>query len=158
MDRYTFQAVLQKHLRDRPLLRANGTSEEEQQRRVVEELTAWLFAPNGSDPGQVELTFVGQPNPVVKHRRDFLTGGLIDRAIDQASRRACDREWRGAADAGLSTEQLMCAVDAQVRHIVDQLTPGNCAEYLVLPDAMRVGTVRRIPQPPVLPVQLERPH
>lgn len=158
MDRFSFRAVLQKHLRDRPLLRANGTSQEEQQGRVVEDLTAWLFAPNGSDPGQVELTFVGQPNPVIKHRRDFVTGGLIDRAIDEASHRACEREWRGAGETGLSTEQLMCAVDAQVRHIVDQLTPGNCTQYLTLPDAMRVGTVRRIPQAPVLPIELERPH
>jgi len=158
MDRFTFRAVLQKHLRGRPLLRANGASEDEQQRRVVADLTAWLFSPNGSDPGQVELAFVGQPNPVIKHRRDFITGGLIDRAIDEASHRACDREWRGAEETGLSTEQLMCAVDAQVRHIVDQLTPGNCEQYLTLPDAMRVGTVRRIPQAPVLPIELERPH
>jgi ATP-dependent 26S proteasome regulatory subunit len=158
MDRSTFRAVVQKHLHGRPLLRANGASGEEQQRRVVADLTAWLFSPNGSDPGQVELTFVGQPNPVIKHRRDFVTGGLIDRAIDQASHRACDREWRGAEQTGLSTEQLMCAVDAQVRHIVDQLTPGNCEQYLTLPDAMRVGTVRRIPQAPVLPIELERPH
>jgi hypothetical protein len=158
MDRFTFRAVLQKHLRGRPLLRANGASEEEQQRRVVADLTAWLFSPNASDPGQVELTFVGQPNPVIKHRRDFVTGGLIDRAIDEASHRACDREWRGAEETGLSTEQLMCAVDAQVRHIVDQLTPGNCEQYLTLPDATRVGTVRRIAQAPVLPIELERPN
>jgi ATP-dependent 26S proteasome regulatory subunit len=158
MNRSTFRAVIQKHLRGRPLLRANGDSEEEQQRRVVADLTAWLFSPNGSDPGQVELTFVGQPNPVIKYRRDFITGGLIDRAIDDASHRACDREWRGAEESGLSTEQLMCAVDAQVRHIVDQLTPGNCEQYLTLPDAMRVGTVRRIQQAPVLPIELERPN
>ncbi len=135
-----------------------ATSEDAAQRRVVADLTAWLFAPNGSDPGQVEITFVGQPNPVVKHRRDFLTGGLVDRAINEASHDACDEEWRGAEESGLSTERLMCALDSQVRHIVDQLTPGNCEQYLTLPDAMRVGTVRRIPQAPVLPIELERPH
>jgi ATP-dependent 26S proteasome regulatory subunit len=158
MDRFSFRAVLQKHLRGRPFRRANGTSEEEQQRRIVADLTAWLFAPNGSDPGQVEITFVGQPNPVIKHRRDFLTGGLVDRAIQEASLEACEQEWRGAEEPGLSMERVMCAVDAQVRHIVDQLTPGNCEQYLTLPDAMRVGTVRRLPQAPVLPIQLERPH
>jgi hypothetical protein len=158
MDRFTFRAVLQKHLRGRPFRRANGTSEEEQQRRIVADLTAWLFAPNGSDPGQVEITFVGQPNPVIKHRRDFLTGGLVDRAIQEASLEACEQEWRGAEEPGLSMERVMCAVDAQVRHIVDQLTPGNCEQYLTLPDAMRVGTVRRLPQAPVLPIQLERPR
>jgi hypothetical protein len=158
MDRFTFQAVLRKHLRGRPFRRENGTSDEEEQRRVLADLTAWLFAPNGSDQGQVELSFIGQPNPVIKYRRDFLTGGLVDRAIDQASQAACDQEWRGAEVPGLSTEQLMFTLDAQVRHIVDQLTPGNCEHYLTLPDAMRVGTVRRIPQAPVLPIELERPH
>jgi SpoVK/Ycf46/Vps4 family AAA+-type ATPase len=158
MDRFAFQAVLRKHLRDRPFRRANGTSDEEEQRRAEADLTAWLFAPNGSDPGQVELTFIGQPNPVIKYRRDFLTGGLIDRAIDQASQLACDQEWRGAETPGLSTERLMFTLDAQVHHIVDQLTPGNCEHYLTLPDATRVGTVRRIAQAPVLPIELERPH
>ena len=106
----------------------------------------------------MEISFVGQPNPVVKHRRDFLTGGLIDRAINQASGDACQEEWLGAEECGLSTERLICALDSQVRHIVDQLSPGNCEQYLALPDAMRVGTVRRIPQAPVLSIELERPH
>ena len=51
---------------------------------------------------------------------------------------------------------LMRAIDAQVRAIVDQLSPGNCEQYLDLPDAVRVGTLRRIAQSPVLPIQLER--
>jgi ATP-dependent 26S proteasome regulatory subunit len=158
MDRFAFRAVIQKHLRGKPFRRENGDSEDAALRRVVADLTAWLYAPNGSDPGQVEITFVGQPNPVVKHRRDFLTGGLIDRAINQASGDACQEEWLGAEVCGLSTDRLICALDAQVRHIVNQLTPGNCEQYLALPDAMRVGTVRRIPQAPVLSIELERPH
>jgi len=158
MHRSGFRAVAEKHLNGRPFRRQNGAAGRARQRQAVADLTAWLFAPNGSDPGQVEITFVGQPNPVVKHRRDFLTGGLVDRAVQEASREACDHEWLGAEDPGLSTERLMCAIDAQVRNIVDQLTPGNCEHYLTLPDAMRVGTVRRIPQTPVLPIELERPH
>jgi ATP-dependent 26S proteasome regulatory subunit len=157
-DRSTFRAVLQKHLNGRPFRGQNGASDDAWRRRVVTDLTAWLFAPNGNDAGQVEITFVGQPNPVVKHRRDFLTGGLVDRAVQEATRAACDEEWRGAEEPGLSTERLMCALDAQVRDIVDQLTPGNCEQYLTLPDAVRVGTVRRIPQAPVLPIELERMH
>jgi hypothetical protein len=158
LDRSGFRAVLHKHLNGRPFRGQNGASDDAWRRRAVADLTAWLFAPNGSDAGQVEITFVGQPNPVLKHRRDFLTGGLVDRAVQEATRRACVEEWRGAEDPGLSTERLMCALDAQVRDIVEQLTPGNCEQYLSLPDAMRVGTVRRVPQAPVLPIELERPH
>jgi hypothetical protein len=158
LDRSAFRAVLHKHLSGRPFRRQNGASGDAWRRRVVADLTAWLFAPNGNDAGQVEITFVGQPNPVFKHRRDFLTGGLVDRAVQEATRAACDEEWRGAEEPGISTQRLMCALDAQVRDIVDQLTPDNCEQYLTLPDAMRVGTVRRIPQAPVLPIELERPH
>jgi SpoVK/Ycf46/Vps4 family AAA+-type ATPase len=158
LDRSAFRAVVHKHLNGRPFRGQNGASDDASRRRAVADLTAWLFAPNGNDAGQVEITFVNRPNPVVKHRRDFLTGGLVDRAVQEATRAACDEEWRGAEESGLTTERLMCALDAQVRAIVDQLTPGNCEQYLALPDAMRVGTVRRIPQAPVLPIELERPH
>jgi ATP-dependent 26S proteasome regulatory subunit len=158
LDRSAFRAVLHKHLNGRPFRGQNGASNDAWRRRMVAELTAWLFSPNGNDAGQVEITFVGQPNPVLKHRRDFLTGGLVDRAVQQATRGACDDEWRGTEEPGLSSGQLMCALDAQVRDIVDQLTPANCEHYLTLPDAMRVGTVRRIAQAPVLPIELERPH
>jgi hypothetical protein len=50
----------------------------------------------------------------------------------------------------------MRAIDAQVQNIVGQLAPGNCDQYLTLPDAVRVGTVRRLEQPAVLPIELER--
>jgi ATP-dependent 26S proteasome regulatory subunit len=151
VDRFGFRAVLEKHLRDLPFRDAEASPQ-----RAVSDLTTWLFAPNGSDGGQVELSFVGQPNPQAKYRRDFLTGGLIDRAVQQASAEACRAHWRRDSSPGLTSEHLMRAFDAQVRHIVDQLTPGNCEQYLTLPDAVRVGTVRRIAQPPVLPIELER--
>jgi ATP-dependent 26S proteasome regulatory subunit len=151
VGRFDFRAILAKHLRGRPFQEGD-----EGRRRALANLTIWLFAPNSAEPGAVELTFVGQPNPVTKHRRDFVTAGLIDRAIQQAARGCCNDEWESGENTWLTTERLMSALDDQVRGIVDQLTPGNCDQYLSLPDAMRVGAVRRVPQPPVLPVQLER--
>jgi ATP-dependent 26S proteasome regulatory subunit len=151
LSRRSFRAVLAKQLRDRPLWGGEGA-----ERRLIADLTAWLFAPNASDAGQVEITYVGQPNPVVKHRRDFLTAGLVDRAVQQACSEACDAEWRGSGRPGIDTETLMRAIDAQVQNIVGQLAPGNCDQYLTLPDAVRVGTVRRLEQPAVLPIELER--
>jgi hypothetical protein len=151
VGRFDFRSILAKHLRDRPF--EDG---DEGRRRAVADLTSWLFAPNSAEPGAVDLTFVGQPNPVTKHRRDFVTAGLIDRAVQQAARGCCNDEWESGSSAWLTSERLVCAIDEQVQGIVDQLTPGNCDQYLTLPDAMRVGTVRRVPQLPVLPVQLER--
>jgi ATP-dependent 26S proteasome regulatory subunit len=151
MDRFGFRAVIEKHLRGRPFVGSANA-----QRSAVADLTAWLFAPNSGDEGLVELNYVGQPNAVTKYRRDFLTAGLVDRAVQQASAEACDDEWRGSEPIGLTTERLQRAIDAQVRHIVDQLTPGNCEQYLTLPDAVRVGTVRRVARASVLPIELER--
>jgi hypothetical protein len=151
VGRFDFRSILAKHLRDRPF--EDG---DEGRRRAVADLTSWLFAPNSAEPGAVDLTFVGQPNPVTKHRRDFVTAGLIDRAVQQAARGCCNDEWESGSSAWLTSERLVCAIDEQAQGIVDQLTPGNCDQYLTLPDSMRVGTVRRVPQLPVLPVQLER--
>ncbi len=159
LERFGFRAVMGKLLRDLPLA-GDEQDEEAARREAVAALGTWLFAPHtgdaGGSSGIVELSYVGQPSPVVVQRRDFLTAGLLDRAVQQACKEACDAEWSGAEPSGLTTEQLMCAIDDQVRHIVDQLTPGNCEQYLTLPDATRVASVRRLPQPPVLPIQLER--
>jgi hypothetical protein len=151
MDRFGFRAVLDKQLHRRPF--AGG---EHARRRAVLDLTTWLFAPNAQGGGLVELNFVGQANAVTKHRRDFLTAGLIDRAVQQASAEACEAEWQRGDASGLTSSLLQRAIDAQVRHVVDQLTPGNADQYLTLPDAVRVGSVRRIAQPPLLPIELER--
>jgi ATP-dependent 26S proteasome regulatory subunit len=151
LTRRSFRKVLETQLRGRPFV-----GEEAGRQQAVSELTSWLFSPNGGDVGQVELTYVGQPSGVTRHRRDFLTGGLLDRATQQASDRACDAEYQGTELPGLTTESLMSAIDTQVRNIVDLLTPGNCEQYLTLPDAVRVGTVRRLEQPAALPLLLER--
>jgi len=151
LSRFEFRAVLARQLARRPV--AGG---EEGLGRAIADLTAWLFAPNGDDPGQVEVTYVGQPTAEPKYRRDFLTAGLVDRAVQHAAARACDEEYQSGAPVDLTSERLREAIEGQVRAIVDQLTPGNCEQYLTLPDAMRVGTVRRIPQPVASPVALER--
>ena len=133
-----------------------GAGPDEAERRAVGDLTAWLFSPNGADRGQVELTYVGSSAPVLKYRRDFLTGALVDRAVQQAAAEACRAERAGAARPGLSSALLVSTFDRQVRGIVDQLHRDNVNQYLDLPDGVRVGTVRRIEQPALLPVELER--
>lgn len=156
LDRFRFRAVLEKHVRHRPFRGDVGGDAAAVRRCAIADLAAWLFAPHAGDRGLVEIAYVGRPQPEVKHRRDFLTAGLVDRAVQRAAAEACDAEWRGAEAGGLTTASLARALDAQVRHIVDQLTPESCAQYLTLPDAVRVGTVRRLPQPPALPLELER--
>jgi hypothetical protein len=151
VGRFDFRAILGKHLRDRPI-----EGGEEGCRGIQAELTSWLFAPNSPDPGLVELTFVGRPNAVTKHRRDFVTAGLIDRAVQEASREASDGQWESGDETSLTGEKLMEAIDDQVRSVVGQLSAENCHNYLDLPDAVRVASVRRVPQPAMLPAALQR--
>ncbi|MBW2274721.1 MAG: AAA family ATPase [Deltaproteobacteria bacterium] len=156
MDRFTFRAVLEKHLRDLPFRRGDAESADAARRWAIANVTSWLYGPNASARGQIEVTFVGQANPVTKHHRDFLTAGLIDRAIQEACEEAANAEHAGAEDPGLTVECVIAAIDRQVRHIVDLLTPHNCGQYLALPDGERVATLRRIEQPASIPFELER--
>lgn len=154
LNRRGFVAVLNKHLRDLPLL--GGDDATEAQRNVVHDVVAWLFSPNGNDRGQVELTFAGSTQPMTKHRRDFLNGALVDRAVQEAATEACRAERQGTDRPGLTAASLVAAFDRQVRSVVDQLHPHNVTNYLDLPDGVRVVNVRRIDQPTVLPMTLER--
>jgi ATP-dependent 26S proteasome regulatory subunit len=151
-----FRAVLAKQLRKRPFRSEGSRDSDEARRCAVADVAAWLYSPNSGDLGQVELTYAGQTQGVIRRRRDFLTPALVDRAVQQASRTACHAEWIRDDESGITSESLMCAIDEQVRNIVDQLTLHNAHSYLALPDGTRVANVRRIDQPSVLPLQLER--
>jgi SpoVK/Ycf46/Vps4 family AAA+-type ATPase len=154
LDRRSFQAVLSKHIRGLPF-RADYGEPDQAERRAVRTTTDWLFSPNGHDAGQVALTYVGSSTPVLKYRRDFLTGALVDSAVQQATSQAC-RATRSGCDApGLTTEQLIASIDAQVRGIVEQLSAANLHNYLTLPDGVRVGDVRRFRTPSLAPYELE---
>ncbi|MCX5676341.1 MAG: ATP-binding protein [Planctomycetota bacterium] len=155
LTRRGFTQVLAKRLRELPLACGNGDDPEQTRKRIVSDMAAWLFSPNGSDPGQVEITLAGSAEKIVKHRRDFLTGALIDRAVEEACGDACIREFDEGQQA-LDSETLMLSLDTQVRMVANQITPHNITQYLVVPDSVRVAAVRRMEQPAVLPMELLR--
>ncbi len=156
LDRKGFIAVLQKHLRALPFVSDNGCTQEQLERKTAHDLTTWLFSPNGADRGVLELTYAGSATPVVKYRRDFFTGALIDRAVRQAAEEAAQAEDRGSAQPGLNLEQLMRTFNAQIASVVSQIDEHNAGRYVDLPDGVRVATVRRLPQPTHLPIELQR--
>lgn len=156
LKRRSFLAVLEKLTRDLPVAANNGCTPQELWGRHIQTLAAWLFSPNGPDTGLVELTYAGSTTPVVKYRRDFLTGALVDRAVQQAADEACKSEIRGAAEPGITIEQLACALEAQLRSVVDQLRETNVGSYTDLPDGVRVATLRRLPQPSHLSFEFHR--
>jgi len=155
LDKRAFLTVLDKQLRDRPFATIDGEDSSRARRRIMHEVAGWLFGHN-CDQGQAELRFVNSPTPVVKYRRDFLTGGLVDRAVQQASAQACEAERTGHDRPGLTSEMLITALHEQVRSVVDSLDEHNAGHYVTLPEGARVSNVRPIEQPAMLPIELER--
>jgi ATP-dependent 26S proteasome regulatory subunit len=155
LNRSAFRAVLQKHVRGLPAAANNGCAQEELWRQFINHTTAWLYGPN-SDTGVVELTYAGSTTPVVKHRRDFLTGALVDRAVQQAAVEACQLECADPAAGGITLEQLVRSLNSQVMGLVAQLREQNVGHYTDLPDGLRVASLRRLPQPIQLPIEFQR--
>jgi len=155
LNRRGFVAVLEKHLRGLKF-RADLGDQEQAERRVLYRVADWLFSQNGHDPGQVEITYVGSTTPDVRYRRDLMTGALVDRAVQEAAREACRHEFHGGDEPGVTAETIVESIHRQIRSTVDQLNPHNVHNYLTIPDGARVGTVRRLDQPSVLPFDLER--
>jgi SpoVK/Ycf46/Vps4 family AAA+-type ATPase len=153
-----FVAVFQKHIHRLPLFSNNGHAPAELQRKMISDVTAWLFSPNlaGRD-GLVELTYAGSTTPQVRYRRDFLTGALVERAVRQAAEETCQDEMLEGGAPGVKLEALERAFDGQIRSVVEQLTEHNAREYTDVPEGVRVATVRRIAQPVQLPIELQRP-
>jgi hypothetical protein len=155
LDRRSFAAVLEKQLRRRRLRESLGAADAARA-RLVEELAAWLFAP-AADPGQVEIHLLGQPTPLVKHRRDLLTAALVQRAVDAASYAACRAGRAGDADPGLDRSALARALHDQVRALVEHLDPSNVAIHVELGRDAQVRAVVPIRQPALLGPELEIP-
>ncbi len=156
LSRRGFNAVLEKNLRDLPVRKTSKPlSKSSGNRSLVSEVSGWLFSPNGEDQGQVEITFVGTSQPLIQYRRDMLTGGLVDRAVQQASAVACRLEQAGYHRPGMTSSLLMRAIDDQVRNTVEQMKPHNAGNYLTLPEGMRVSDVRKLDQPAMLPSEFE---
>jgi hypothetical protein len=80
----------------------------------------------------------------------------VDRAVQAAADRACSAEEAGCGTPGISARLLLDCIDEQVRAVAWALQPANAADFVDLPDGMRVTGVRRIPQPAVLPGDLQR--
>ncbi|MEQ1841942.1 MAG: AAA family ATPase, partial [Verrucomicrobiales bacterium] len=91
-----FTSILTKRLGNLPVSH-NGF--EDPRQSLVADVTDWLFSRNGSDPGVVELTYAGATTPEIRYRRDFLTGALIDRAIESAAEKAAHEATIGQEDA-----------------------------------------------------------
>ncbi len=147
LSRRAFAAVLQKKLELIPFAGNGGLAKQAICDAAVSGLTSWLYSPNGETSGQVALQTVGSTTPQIYYRRDFMTAGLVDRAVQQAAHAACRAEADGCDNPGIATESIKRALDAQVRSSVGLLRVDNVARYLELPEGIRVQSVQPIKTP-----------
>ena len=124
--------------------------------RVVYELTAWLFSRNGEDRGQLMVSFVGIGDPEIRYRRDFLTPGLVDRAVQHTAQLTCEAEAHSTGTPGLTSAGLKIAIDKQINAIINVLRVDNIRDYLDIPEEARVQSVRVLEQPSMLQAELMR--
>ena len=113
----------------------------------MRDTTAGVFTGGNDETPLLEIQFAGSTTPTLKHRRDFLTGSVVDRAVQQAAEAACDAEERGTEDPGITAAMLVHAITDQVQAVAGAVTPANVGEFVDLPDGLRVTNVRRIEQP-----------
>lgn len=156
LSRPGFCAVLDKHLRDLPVHQNGDGTQAAARRRLKNEVTSWMFSTNGEDKGVVEITYAGATQPEVRYRRDFLTGYLVKRAVEDAAKKSCYGGFPGDGVDGLTAAQVITAFDRQIRALSDQFHAGNIDQHVTVPDGVRVANIRRIPQPALLSVETMR--
>lgn len=145
LDREATAAILSKKLKPAfPYASDNGTPPHRLRESVLHRTVAWMFSPNGDDSALVELT-LRDGSKLFKHRRDFLTGRLIEQAVSAAIDRVVfTADEVGQSEHGLSAAVLIDAFRETIDSLADNIAPHNAADYLDLPEHALVANVRRI--------------
>src|SRR5205823_2714032 len=113
LRRSNFNQVLRKHLHGLPIQAHNGTAPDLLERHLTEQMTSWLYCPNAAEQVVVELTYVGESNPVARRIADFLTPALVDRAVQSAAIQACKLHNSANGNAGISATLLAECIESQ---------------------------------------------
>lgn len=153
LDERGFRAVLERQLSRVPVATRAGVQQPEARAQLVHELCGWLFSERGNGP-QAELHYAGSSAPEWRHRRHFLTGGLVDRAVQAAASEAAAAERAGHAARGIDLRCLADALRRQVRDIVERLSPRNASMHLLLDGSRTLLRVSALPDELLLPDDL----
>jgi hypothetical protein len=148
LDREGLAAVLGKKLKPHyPYVSRNGYSADQLRRKVIDQVVAFLFSPNGQDNGLVEITF-RDGKKTVKHRRDFLTGSIVEQAVANAiDQTVFAAEEESCPEVGLTALGIIEAMQRHIDGLADNLTAHNVNDYLDLPENVQVASLRRLRNP-----------
>ena len=147
LNRAAFAAVLAKKIwRGFPCESQNGTPQDALREQLIQRTVAALYSPEGDDRGQVEVT-LRDGAKIVKHRRSFLTGAVVEQAVSDAiDQMANDAACNGNAECGLTAAELTESLYQVVDGLIDNLTVSNVQDYVDLPEHAAVAHIRRLPQ------------
>ena len=147
LDHTSFAAVLGKKLwQGFPCASQNGVPQETLRQQLIHRATAALYSPNGDDRGQVEIT-LRDSTKLIKHRRDLLTGAVVEQAVANAiDRIAHHAATNGDTECGMSGAELIQSLYEVVDSLIDNLTVFNAHDYVDLPEHAAVAHIRRLPQ------------
>jgi proteasome-associated ATPase len=117
---------------------------------MIEAALARVYAPNGEGSRLATLLFRdGSERPVTA--AEVMSGALLVRSVHEAKERSCRRALRGWP-VGITTADLLAALDGQLRAIAQRLRPGpGLRELLDLPtdlDVVKVEADRWLARPP----------
>jgi hypothetical protein len=145
LDREGLAAVLGKKLKPHyPFAARNGTPAEQLRRDLIDQVVAWLYSPAGEDKGMVEVT-LRDGKKITKHRRDFLTGAVVEQAVSNAIDQTVFTAAASSQNhAGLTPAALIDALRRHTDGLADNLTALNVHDYVDLPEHSQAAHVRRL--------------
>ena len=147
LGREDLAAILDKKLKPGyPYWGDNGSDPEQLRRGLIDRVVSLFFSYSPEEPGIVEIV-LRDGTRVAKHRRDFLSGALIEQAVSNAiDEMAFALEESAAAETGFTAACLMESFRRQIDGLAENLTAGNARDYLHLPDEENaVAAVNRLP-------------
>ncbi|MBM4070392.1 MAG: AAA family ATPase [Planctomycetes bacterium] len=146
LDRDGLASVLGKKLKPHyPYASVNGYSAEQLRGTAIDQIVGNLYSPNGTDQGLIEVTF-RDGKKATKHRRDFLTGAIVEQAVANAIDQAAFAAEEGHDDAGLSAGWIIDALQRLIDGLAENFTAHNVHDYVDLPDNVQVASLRRLRQ------------
>ncbi len=140
-------AILEKKLKPAyPYWGQNGSDPEQIRLHLIDRVVSWFFNYTSNQQGIVEIV-LRDGTRTVKHRRDFLSGAVIEQAVSNAiDEMAFALEASAQAETGFTPEGLIESFRRQIDGLAESLTAGNARDYLNLPDEENsVAAVNRLP-------------
>lgn len=151
-DRRATREILGKHLsQELPFSGTDGLDQTTARAELIEALTSLIFAPNGIGSMAVVTLRDGSQRKV--EPKDLINGAVLAKVAADARDRAAMRAIHTDVE-GIRLEDLVVALNDELRMLAETLTPVNCRQHLSgLPHDLDVTRVEPVSRRVVRPVR-----